>query len=67
MEGKDYSVGDKSWGLKMTGKKEDTTPSHASNGKKKKGRRIPFLSKYVFKIIPANKVEFLQAGLREEN
>lgn len=61
-------MGDKSWGLKMgKGKKEDTTPSHSSNGKKRRGDEFLSLLKYVFKIIPENKVEFLQVGLREEN
>lgn len=49
------------------GKKEDTTPSHSSNGKKRRGDEFLSLSKCVFKIIPENKAEFLQAGLREEN
>lgn len=35
--------------------------------KKRRGDEFLSLSKCVFKIIPENKAEFLQAGLREEN
>lgn len=35
--------------------------------KKRRGDKFLSLSKYIFKIIPENKAEFLQAGLREEN
>lgn len=61
-------MGDKSWGLKTgKGRKEDTTPSHPSNGKKRRGDKFLSLLKYIFKIISENKAEFLQAGIREEN
>lgn len=61
-------MGNKTWGMRSRGEGgTGSTGCNFSNGKTGGGRAFLSLSKYVFKIITENNVEFLQAGLREED